>query len=93
MMWWNLDPLASMPTSWMPFIAVISVWSLIWKGFGLWKAGRNNQLWWFIAMLVLNTAGVLPIVYLLFFQKNRSVFVLPKAGPVLKKGEIKKKKR
>jgi len=45
-------------------------WSLIWKGIALWKAGRNNQSPWFITLLLLNTAGILPILYLLFFQKQ-----------------------
>lgn len=46
----------------------LALWSLIWKGIALWKAGRNNQPAWFIVMLVLNTAGILEICYLLFFQ-------------------------
>jgi len=46
------------------------LWSLIWKGLALWKTGRNNQLVWFIFILIFNTAGILPIVYLLFFQKK-----------------------
>jgi len=45
-------------------------WSLIWKGIALWKAGRHNQLYWFITLLLLNTAGIIPIAYLLFFQKQ-----------------------
>lgn len=47
------------------------IWSVIWKGIALWKCGRNNQLVWFIVMLVLNTAGILPIIYILFFQKKK----------------------
>jgi len=47
------------------------VWSLIWKGIALWKTGRNNQLAWFVVILIFNTAGILPIVYLLFFQKKK----------------------
>jgi len=50
---------------------IIIFWELVWKGFGLWKAGRNNQIIWFIAILIFNTVGVLPIVYLLFFQKKK----------------------
>ena len=34
----------------------------------LWRAGRNNQPAWFAVMLILNTAGILEICYLLFFQ-------------------------
>jgi len=52
----------------LAFIIIISIWSLIWKGMALWKCGRNNQLAWFVIILIFNTAGILPIVYLLFFQ-------------------------
>jgi len=55
----------------MIWLIPLIVWSVIWKGLALWKCGRNNQLAWFIAMLVLNTAGILEIVYLLFFQKKK----------------------
>lgn len=51
-------------------LLIVLVWTLIWKGIGLWKSGRNNQLYWFVALFVLNTLGVLPIVYLLWFQKK-----------------------
>ncbi|MBN2096495.1 hypothetical protein JW752_03810 [Candidatus Peregrinibacteria bacterium] len=47
------------------------IWSLIWKGIALWKCGRNNQLYWFIALLLLNTVGLLEIVYLIWFQKEK----------------------
>ncbi len=53
-------------------LAVISVWEIIWKGFGLWAAGRNRQPWWFVAMLVLNSIGIIPIIYLFFFQPEEA---------------------
>lgn len=40
------------------------VWVLFWKGFSLWKAARSNQKYWFIALLVINTFGILEIFYL-----------------------------
>ena len=49
----------------------LSIWTLIWKGLGLWKSARQKQSVWFLAMLILNTAGILPIIYILFFQKKR----------------------
>lgn len=51
--------------------SVILLWSLVWKGIALWKCGRNNQLVWFIVLLVVNTAGILEIIYLLWFQRKR----------------------
>ncbi len=52
-------------------LMVIMVWDLIWKGIGLWKAGRNNQMAWFVCILLFNTVGILPIIYILFFQKKK----------------------
>jgi len=43
---------------------------LVLKGIALWRAGRNNQIIWFIFLFILNTAGILPLIYLAFFQKN-----------------------
>ena len=52
-------------------LIVILIWTVIWKGIALWKCGRNNQIRWFIAIIVLNTVGLLPIAYILWFQKKR----------------------
>ncbi|OYT31731.1 hypothetical protein B6U93_03080 [Candidatus Woesearchaeota archaeon ex4484_78] len=52
-------------------IILLSIWTMIWKGIALWKAGRNNQLAWFLAMFIFNTAGILPIIYLAGFQKKK----------------------
>ncbi len=46
-------------------LAILLVWELVWKGLALWKAGRRNEPVWFVVLLVINTAGVLPIIYLL----------------------------
>jgi hypothetical protein len=47
-----------------PLLLLIIVWSLFWKGLALWHAGRRGQPWWFIAMLIFNTVGILEIIYL-----------------------------
>lgn len=47
------------------------VWSLAWKGFALWKSAKNNQKKWFIAILILNTLGLLEIIYLFYFCKPK----------------------
>lgn len=51
-------------------IGVIVVLEVILKGLALWKAARNDQSVWFTVLLVLNTAGVLPLLYLLFSKPN-----------------------
>jgi methionyl-tRNA synthetase len=49
---------------------VLMAWTLVWKGFALWFAARSAQKVWFIALLVVNTAGILEIIYLVFFRKK-----------------------
>ena len=57
-------------TSILIWLIPLIIWEAIWKGIALWKSGKNNQLKWFIAILILNTVGILPIIYLKFFQKK-----------------------
>lgn len=49
---------------------IVAIWEFIWKGFALWAAAQNRQRNWFIIMLFINTLGILPILYLKFFQKK-----------------------
>lgn len=46
-------------------LVVAAVWELTWKGLALWRAARRGQSVWFFLLLVLNTVGILPIIYLL----------------------------
>ena len=43
---------------------LIMAWSLLWKGLALWRAAKRGDTWWFIAFLIINTAGILEIIYL-----------------------------
>ena len=52
------------------FILAVAL-ELLLKGIALWRCGNNKQLGWYIALYILNTAGILPLVYLLFFQRNK----------------------
>ncbi len=52
-------------------IWLITLWTIPWKGVALWKAVRNNQKRWFIALLVLNTLAMLEIIYIFFFSKKK----------------------
>ncbi len=54
-------------------LLLIVLWSLPWKGVALWRAARNNQPGWFIALVILNTAAILDITYLFFFQRNKNI--------------------
>lgn len=60
--------------SYSPFfwsgVGFFALWDLAWKGIALWRAARRKEQWWFIALLVLNTVGILPIAYLLVWGKE-----------------------
>lgn len=49
----------------------LTVLAVIWKGVALWKAARNNQRNWFIALLIINTFGILEIMYIFYFSKPK----------------------
>ena len=57
-------------------IALAMMWALVWKGFALWKSAELRQKYWFIAILVVNTFGILEIIYLFLVAKNYKVEVV-----------------
>lgn len=60
-------------TPWlMPVIIILMIWEAIWKMIAMWKAARNNHLAWFICIAVINTVGILPIVYILTHRPSTS---------------------
>jgi len=56
----------------IPVIIFLVIWECVWKAVGMWKSARNKQLAWFICIGIFNTIGILPIIYLLWCQKDRN---------------------
>jgi len=52
-------------------IGLLLLWVIAWKGYALWLAARRGEKWWFIALLIINTAGILEIIYIFFVAKNK----------------------
>ena len=52
-------------------IPLAIVWSMAWKGVALWRAGRNAHLGWFIALFIINSLGILPIIYIFAFSRKK----------------------
>jgi len=65
-------------------LIIIVLWSTAWKLLALWKSARKNHLVWFIVMAVINTVGILPILYIFVFSKLNCCKSLTKK-PVKKK--------
>ena len=57
--------------SWI--LVLIAVWTLPWKGVALWKSARLRNKRWFIVLLIINTVGILEILYIFVFSKRKSI--------------------
>lgn len=51
-------------------LLALLAWSLMWKGLALWRAAQRGEVVWFIVFLLVNTAGILEIIYLFFIAKD-----------------------
>ena len=65
-----------------PFVGVglilLMAWSLLWKGLALWRAAKRGEMIWFIVFLIVNTAGILELIYLFLITGAKlSDFKLP----------------
>lgn len=48
------------------------IWTLAWKGIALWKSARRGEMVWFIILLILNTLGILEIIYIFFVARRKT---------------------
>ncbi|HUD20039.1 MAG TPA: DUF5652 family protein [Patescibacteria group bacterium] len=64
-MWWGGGWLWSIPGVFI----FLAAWSVVWTGLALWHAGRRCEKWWFIFFLLVHTAGIAEILYLVFVAK------------------------
>jgi hypothetical protein len=48
------------------------LWTLFWKGAALWHAARKDNRPWFFALLIINTLGILEIIYLFGIAKIKT---------------------
>lgn len=61
----------NIPT-WLPYVLIpLLLWSLFWKALALWHAARRGNTVWFIVLLLVNTIGILDIIYLIIAGKLR----------------------
>ena len=67
----NLQQFAGVLGWFIPLLVICALWDTVWKLIGMWRAGRNNDLAWFICIAIFNTLGILPIIYILL-DNNKS---------------------
>ena len=67
---WFFAPSVFIGLSILGFILlIVFLVSVVLKGYALWTASKRDEKWWFIILLVVNTMGILEIIYLLFVAK------------------------
>ncbi|MDD4557438.1 MAG: DUF5652 family protein [bacterium] len=52
-------------------LTILLIWSAVWKGLALWHSARRGQTVWYVVMLILNTAGLLEIIYLIAYRQRK----------------------
>ncbi len=57
----------------MSLFVLAMIWSMIWKGIALWRAGGKKDLVWFVIMFVVNTVGILEILYIYVISKEKEI--------------------
>ena len=50
-------------------LAILIVWSAVWKLMALWKSARKGHTVWFILLAIINTVGILEILYIYIFSE------------------------
>lgn len=54
-----------------PLLLIGVLWSIPWKGVALWKAARQGEKGWFVALFFINTFALLEILYIFYFSERR----------------------
>lgn len=67
-------------------LAIILIWTAIWKLLALWKSARNGHVAWFIVLAIFNTVGILPILYIYVFSKMGGKAKVKKSTRKITKG-------
>jgi len=52
-------------------VIIATAWTLAWKGKALWIAALKRHQYWFIALLFVQTLGILDIAYILYFSNRK----------------------
>ena len=70
--WYDAAMQQFMTTGIVPLwvIIVLALWTLPWKGVALWKAARLAHTKWFIFLLIVNTLGIVEIIYIYFVARK-----------------------
>ena len=60
----------TLTTSQIVILVLALIWGIGWKGWALWRAARNEAKVWYIVLLLVNTLGILEILYIFIFSQK-----------------------
>lgn len=52
------------------YLTPFLILDVILRGLALWKSAQAKQKYWFVALLIVNSLGILPAIYL-FLKKSK----------------------
>jgi len=69
-----IEPVSQMPMmdpTYMFLFILLVIWTMVWKALALWRAARNTHKVWYVVLFILNTAGILDILYFFIWGKPK----------------------
>lgn len=60
----NIVQLTNLPSWTITALIIFLAWIFFWKAVALWQSARHGSSLWFGVFLVVNTLGILEIIYL-----------------------------
>jgi len=59
-----------------PFVILLFIllvlWAIVWKIYAAWTAAKAGHKGWFVALVIINTFGILEIYYIFYVAKKSS---------------------
>ena len=50
-------------------VVLLALWDLAWKAVAMWEAAKERDKLWFVLLLLINSIGIVPILYLWYRGK------------------------
>lgn len=66
------NDVAALVSTFLGLFVVLVIWSAVWKAVAMWYAARNGDKPWYIFILILNTVGILEIIYIFAVHRPKN---------------------
>lgn len=52
-------------------LLIVAIWDIVWKLLAMWRASKRNEPVWFVLIMIINSMGIVPILYLIFTKEPK----------------------